>query len=203
MKNIIITVLIVVGGCSDKVKDKSTEETQTLKVKKYQNILSQAKLDSRKETIKFSLLPSATIIDLPNNAELEIKKSSFIDQAGNPYTDTVTIELNFIKENSDYLRELQSRQISNFEQVKYLFEYSVKSKNGSQLCMDKYDYPKLRFHPSENLRNTSYGVYDSSTLKWVLPVHQDFKSTVVSTFDSSFSKVTDHMNNDEVYYIDT
>jgi len=65
--------LIVVGGCSDKVKDKSTEETQTLKVKKYQNILSQAKLDSRKETIKFSLLPSATIIDLPNNAELEIK----------------------------------------------------------------------------------------------------------------------------------
>jgi hypothetical protein len=201
MQKIKLIALLVLGACSDEVKDSSSETTRTPVIENYQNLLSNARFNKGKLT--FSILPSETIINLPNNAELEISESSFIDLRGDKFTDSVMIELNYIKDFDDYLTSNQTSKLKDIENLKYLFEFSVKSKNGEQIYMDKYDYPKLRFHPSENLKNTFYGVYDSSRLKWVLPVHQDIKSTIVSTIDSSYSKVTDHMNNDEVYYIDS
>ncbi len=194
--------------CRESPKNNVINGEDRVSIESYKDILNSTNWDTAKKELKYEFYPKDMFIDLPNNGELEIFKSSFVDARGNPFHDVVQISLSRIDNDADILKMMSAEKISDIEKVRYLFAYSVTSKTGEPIYMDKYNFPRLRFHPAEKLHNAFYGYYDSSKLKWVLPIEKKTKKEKLKTRDGMrdsvnwITMIIDHMNNDDTTYYD-
>lgn len=143
-------------------------------------------------------------IMLTEKLYLKVTENSFLYSNGSIYSgDSIQIRISLKSNSFSTIKKMEEYGIHSISEVKYLIHFNVKDNNGNHLVINNKSMPKLIFHPSTGLDNSSYGFFDEKSKLWTLPV--SIKKNVEKTTSTNMDeliRVIDHINGNDTFYTD-